>query len=241
MEQFKLIEDGYGQLRKVHLKKVFLFLLVMISSMLLFWYIATNGRHNEYSTFPSFLALILVFGGSLLCYTFLLVKRNEKIYHSYRLTFDNSTIKREQYNTPTIDILKEDVSEIYKNSKGYYTIKGNRTADTIFVTPQIEEYERIGNLLGDIKPIVTKNSEIHQKSNRILLIVLCITIAIPIIFQNSNFSIIISRLVFMGVIGYNLYEISRSKNINNSTKREMLIAMVAGLMAMSANIYQNLS
>ena len=165
------------------------------------------------------------------------IKSQKAIFNSYCLTFDNSRIRREQHNTPTISVLYSDVQEISQSADRSISIKGVSSKDIIFVPKQIEDYEKVEIVLNDIKTITTKNnSSIFTKARKLLPLLSGGSMA-SIYLVNDKIIVSISAIVLLIVLGYSFYEIRISKNIDNTTKRRVwwLIIVLASLLMVVYN------
>lgn len=228
MEQFKIKQDGFKEIRKAMLIKAIPISLLAAFGGLAISHFNTSGQQSDVNIFPFVIPIIL---GALAFGLFRGVKRQKEIFDSYVLTLDDNSITREQHNTPTITITKTDLKEIIKNSNGSFTIKGNSTLNVIGVPSQIDDYERLEKLLSEIGQISSKTSEpILQKFSG-LFAILTIGLMAAVYISKDKVIVGITGTVLLVVLGYSFFEIQRSKNIDSKTKKGMwwLILVTASI------------
>jgi hypothetical protein len=218
MEQFKIRQNGFKEIRKAILIKAIPILLLAAFGGLAISYFTTNGQPNDVNVFPFVIPIVLV---ALAFGLYRSVNRQKEIFDSYILTLDNNVITREQHNTPTITILNADLCEIIKNSNGSFTIKGNSSVNVIGVPSQIDEYEKLEKTLSEVRQISTKGSESFLQKFRGLLSVLTIGLMAAVYISNDKIIVGVSGTVLLVVLGYSFFEVQRSKNIDRKTKKGM--------------------
>ena len=228
MEQFKIKQDGFKEIRKAMLIKAIPISLLAALGGLVISHFNTCGQQSDVNVFPFVIPIIL---GVLAFGLFRGVKRQKEIFDSYVLTLDNNSITREQHNTPTITITKADLNEIIKNSNGSFTLKGNSTVNVIGVPSQIDDYERLEKLLSEIGQISFKTSEPFLQKFRGLLSILTIGLMATVYISKHKVIVGISGTVLLVFLGYSFFEIQRSKNIDSKTKKGMwwLILVTASI------------
>jgi len=148
------------------------------------------------------------------------MKQQQKIFNSYVLTIDEGYIIREQLNTPTISIAFYEISEIAKYSNGNLTIKGNSSINTIVAPVQIENFDRLEELLNSIKPILLKTKETLIIKYRGILPFLTIGLMIAVFVLKNKIIVGISGVILLTVLVYSFIEIQRSKNVDKKTKNK---------------------
>jgi hypothetical protein len=218
MQQFKIRQDGFKEIRKAILIKTIPISLLTAFGGLAASYFTTSGQQGDVNVFPFIIPIIL---GALAFGLYRGINRQKEIFDSYRLTLDNNGITREQHNTPTINISKADLSEIIKNPNGSFTIKGNSTVNVIGVPSQIDDYENLEISLAEIRQISTKNNEPFLQKFRALLSILVIGLMASVYISKDKIIVGISGTVLLVVLGYSFFEVQRSKNIDSKTKKGM--------------------
>lgn len=216
MEQFEIKKDAFKEIRKALLIKAIPNLLLAALFGFAIAYFSNNEQHSDVKTLPFAIPLIL---GLLAIGLYRGIKRQEMLFHSYRLILDNNSIIREQINTPTITISYSDIKEIIKNSNGSFTIKGSTTVNVIGVPSQIEDYEKLEKLLSEIKPITEKMHAPFLQKFRGLISILSLGSMAAVAISKDKLIVGVSGAVLLAVLGYSFFEIRRSKNIDNKTKR----------------------
>ncbi|MFY7826890.1 MAG: hypothetical protein ACOVQ4_07185 [Flectobacillus sp.] len=228
MEQFKIRQDGFKEIRNMMLLKATPISLIAAFGGLLLSHFNTNEQQSNVNVFPYVIPMIL---GALAFGLYRSINRQKEIFESYRLRIDDNGITREQLNTPTITIKSAEVSEIIKNSNGSFTIKGKSFVDIIGVPSQIDNYEKLEKALANIKQISTKNSEPYLQKFRGILSILLIGLMALVYISKDKIIVGISGTVLLAMLGYSVYEVQKSKNIDSKTKKGMwwLIFVIASL------------
>lgn len=228
MEQFKIRQDGFKEIRKAMLIKAIPISLLAAVGGLAISHFNTNVQQSDVNVFPIVVPIVL---GALTFGLYRGVNRQKEIFDSYRLTLDNNGITREQHNTPTITISNTDISEIIKNSNGSFTIKGNSSVNVIGVPSQIDDYEKLEKSLAQIRQISTKSSEPFLQKFRGLLSILTIGLMAAVYISKDKIIVGVSGTVLLAVMGYSFFEVQRSKNVDSKTKKGMwwLILVTASI------------
>ena len=228
MQQFKIRQDGFKEIRKAILIKTIPISLLTAFGGLAISHFTTSGLQGDVNVFPFIIPIIL---GALAFGLYRGINRQKEIFDSYRLTLDNNGITREQHNTPTINISKADLSEIIKNPNGSFTIKGNSTVNVIGVPSQIDDYENLEISLAEIRQISTKTNEPFLQKFRALLSILVIGLMASVYMSKDKIIVGISGTVLLVVLGYSFFEVQRSKNVDSKTKKGMwwLILVTASI------------
>ena len=237
MEQFEIRKDAFKEIRKALLIKAIPNLLLVALFGFAIAYFSNNKQHNDVKTLPFAMPLIL---GLLAIGLYRGIKRQETLFHSYRLILDNNSIIREQINTPTITISYLDIKEIIKNSNGSFTIKGKSSLNVIGVPSQIEDYEKLEKLISEIKPITEKMHAPFLQKFRGLISILTLGSMAAVAISNDKRIVGVSGTVILAILGYSFFEIRRSKNIDFKTKKIFWwIILVAA--SVSSILYYKLS
>lgn len=228
MEQFKIRQDGFKEIRKAMLIKAIPISLLAAFGGLAISHFNTSGQQSDVNVFPFVIPIVF---GALAFGLYPVVNRQKEIFDSYQLTLDNNGITREQHNTPTITISNTDVIEIIKNPNGSFTIKGNSSVSVIGVPSQIDDYEKLEKSLAEIRQISTKSSEPFLQKFRGLISILTIGLMAAVYISKDKIIVGVSGTVLLVVLGYSFFEVQRSKNVDSKTKKGMwwLILVVASI------------
>jgi len=148
MYQFEIRKDCIKEVRISILKKVIVCSLIVLG-------VISYKYFKDPNIYVLLLATTIMFGAIIWGYN-KAVERQMILYESFILTIDRQWIKREQYDTPEIVIKTSDISRIIKNRDGSYSIKGNLPGTRIEVPAQIEDFERLENLLSRTMQISKK-------------------------------------------------------------------------------------
>jgi len=233
MEQFKIRQNGFNEIRKGMLIKVVPILLLAAIVGIAISHFSSSGQESEVNIYPFLIPIVLLALGFGIYQG---IKRQKEIFESYRLIIDDNCIIREQCNTQTISISIADISEICKNSNGSLIIKGNSTVDVIVIPSQIDNFEKLEQLLSEMKCISNKDKKTFlQKYIGLFSILLPITTLglMAIVYLCEDKIIIsISGTLLLVILAFSFFEIHRNKNIDNKTKRGSwwLILVVTSIM-----------
>lgn len=229
MEQFKIKEGGFKEIRNAMLAKAIPVSLLAVAGGLAISHFNTNVQQSEINVFPFVIPIVL---GAFAFGLFRGIKRQKEIYESYVLTIDDNGIKREQLNTPTIAISKADLTEVIVNSNRSIIIKGNSSVNVILVPSQVDDYEKLVKALSEMRQISTTSSEPILQKYRVLLSILTIALMAAVYISKKKIIVGVSGTVLLTILGYSIFEIQRSKNVDLKTKREMwLVILVAASIA----------
>ena len=204
MEQFKIRQGGFKEIRKTMIIKAIPTLLLIACVGLAMGYFNPSVQQSDVNVLPFVIPLVL---GALAFGMYLGVNRQKKIFETYILTFDSSSITREQHNTPTISIPHAELSEIIKNPNGDFTIKGNSIVEVIGVPAQIDDYEKLERLLSGIKPILTKSNEPFLQKFRLLISILTVGLMAGVYISKDKMIVGVSGTVLLLILGYSFFEV----------------------------------
>jgi hypothetical protein len=230
IEQFKTKANSFDEIRKkVLIKAILSALIAVLGASIINYLNIGDGQPFLNIYIIGFILVVITFG------LYRGINRQKLIFNSFKLTLNGNNITREQHNTPIVSIPYSDITEIIKNSNDSFMIKGKSTLDLIIVPSQIEKYVELEKLLANIKPISTNTGKSFlQKFSGIIPI---FAIGLMVFFYVSDDKIIISicgTILLTGLL-YSLFEIQKSKNIDNKTKNGMwfllfVIASIVGVM-----------
>jgi len=233
MEQFNIRKGGFKEIRKEVLIYIISIMLIVAFGGIAITYFSSSGQESEVNVYPFVIPIILfVLGFGI----YRSISRQKEIFESYKLTIDNDTIIREQYNTQTITIAIADISEICKNSNGSFTIKGSSAINVINIPAQIDNYEKIEQLLSEIKLISYKNRKTYlQMLFAGLLSILIIGLMVVVYIIKDKIIVGICGTILLVILGFSILISQRNKNIDSKTKKGMwlsilVIASIIGVM-----------
>ncbi|MDB5250010.1 MAG: hypothetical protein JWQ40_4404 [Segetibacter sp.] len=217
MEKFILKSDAYRKMMKQSLIRTVPLLLVATFAGL---FIADhNSPHTQDEVnilpfvIPATLALVGygVYRG---------LKRQSEFLKSYSLTIDQNSITREQKDTPAIQFLVTDVSEIYKTSNGSFIIKASSTNDVIMVPVDVEKYSNIEALLNSIQPVQEHTPASFKPKYGMVLSLFSLALLLTVNLATNTILVAVSGTAFLSLMVWTLYTIHTSKNIDYRTKRK---------------------
>jgi len=170
--------------------------------------------------------MIVLFGGVFVFSIWNGLKRQKKLFESFKLIIDDEKITRERLNTPVIVIYRKDVQRIIKTSAGAFCIEGDSKLNAIGIPSQVDNYDLLEKTLNEIKPLTvrTKKTLLEQLTIPILFIV-------PLLFLGHFYltdkivSIVCGILVVL-VLGFSFYISVTNKNIDKRTKRVSYFSLI---------------
>ena len=101
MQQFKIRQDGFKEIKKQMLKKAIPLMLIALTVGIVIGTVNSKEKTKEINVLPfviPFCAVVIGFG------LYRCVNRQKGLFESYTLTFTNNLITREQLNTQIISI-----------------------------------------------------------------------------------------------------------------------------------------
>jgi hypothetical protein len=211
MHEFVISKEGLSKLKKALIKRILLF--TGITSLLVILVSVSISGAND--------GLVYIIGILIISIAYSVysnTKKQQAMFESYKLIITDDAITREQLNTPSITILKKDITEIVKSKNGSFGIVGPSKLNPIGIPAQLERIDELEILLHEIRSIT-----INKVAPLALWIQLGI-LALAGILLYGTFKVennIISGLAGLGAVSYLIYSyviIQRSKNIDRRTK-----------------------
>ena len=192
--------------------------------------INTKHDQNDVNVLPVMIpvvVLVLAFG------IYRGVNAQKLLFESYRLTITNNLITREQLNTPTISIYFNEIQEIVRYKNDSFTIRGNHTADVIFIPPQIGNRSRLELLLQQIQPIVDKANGSFMEKYRTLISLLAIGLMVCVYTVNNKIVVGLAGIILVAFMIWSFVQFRRDKNIDHRTRRTgwYLLLVIASVIA----------
>lgn len=217
MGSYKLREKGLKEIRNKMLLRAIPSLIIAAAVGI---YISTiNSNNNAVNVFPYVFPMIVASLASLGIGAYLGSKRQKALLESYILTFNDNKIVREQFNTPVISILFENIQEIAKNKNGSFTIKGKEKEDIIGIPVQIENYHSLENELEKIQPIVVKRSTPFLEKYQSLSGLVSAGLMLCVYTANNKIIVGLTGSAFIALMSWSFIRIRSNKNIDNKSKK----------------------
>lgn len=216
MRHFKIKRNGYAELSRTGSSKVATLLLFMLGWIFAIFYFQNDESADTPTVWPYVLAIMVLAVGIGL---YKGKKRQKYIWESYQITFDDASITRTQYNTPTITIAKGGVAKITKNVNGSFTLVGRSSTDIIGIPAQMEAYEALEQQLSEIMPISIQNSEPFLVKYLVLISALLMSLMGAVYFSTNKIIVATAGFILLAFLGYSIFEIRRNKNIDENTRK----------------------
>lgn len=222
MKEFRLRPNGFKEIRKKALVFTVPVLVLAAAAAVLITDISSRKDPDSINVLPFTIPVMLLIVGFRI---YRVLKKQRALLETYTLTITDTIIGREQANTPTIAIPLNDVRVIEKRKNGGFVVRGNKNRDIIYVPAQLERYDELEAALNGIQPVMTGNTEPRWKRIRLLVPLLLIPSLVVVFTAEGKFLVVLSGTAVLAVMGWSVYEGQRSKNIDRSSKRQMVWAI----------------
>ena len=234
-QQFKIKPNGFNEIRNAILLKTIPLVLISAFAGIALSYYSSIGKNDDINILPfliPFFIIIITLG------LFLGIKRQKLIFNSYTLSISNEMIIRYQMNTPTISMSVNEIKEIHKSKNGAFSIKGNSHLNIIYVPVQIENAEKLEEMLNNIKQIQVKiRTPFLQKYIMILPIITIGLFAAVYLSENKLVVGICGTFLIITLI-YSIIEIRRNKNIDYRVKKNLWFSILIILVILYKMFYK---
>jgi hypothetical protein len=214
MQQFRLSEKGYKQLRKKSLRVTIpLFIVILAAASLI-----TNGTSGNEDVGTSFFVIpfvAIILGFSL----YRGLGKQKELWMSYSVTISNDGITREQVNTRPLSISFMEIKEIIKSEKGNFTIKGAGRTDVILIPYWIDDHATLEQRLQTLAPITANTKDPWHLKYRLFLSLLLVAMMVAVYTSTNKILVGICGVLLTGFLAWSFYEIHTNKNLPDKTKR----------------------
>jgi len=232
MHQFITKKDGFREVRNkliVAMISVYVF-LILIGLYL----VATSKEEADNSWVFSMILLTLVLGFT----TYRNIKKQNRMFESFRLTITEDALIREQFNTPTITIPKDSVREITRTPSGIYRIIGNSKLNAIGIPAQIENRDELDHALSRIRPVITKSNWTPLVFLQLAAILSLLIGGCLGLLSEDRTIMTISGIAICSFLVYGFILIQRSQNFDRRMKRLSYLTIFPLLAIMAMVILQ---
>ncbi len=151
-QEFKIKENGFSEIKKPIILKITITLATILIVVL---GIKSKGFTTNIDTLLIVAPIVV---GIFSLIVFFAMKRVEKQFESFRLIMNNNEITREQLYIKKTIISINEIKSIFTNEREGITIKGesNLPQEMIIIPKQIEDFEKLKEILSEISPIKNK-------------------------------------------------------------------------------------
>ena len=222
MRNFKVRPEGFKEVKKKMIVR-FLIMGLLVVGIVIPISILTNKAKTTDLT-PLFL-FFFFYAGVMIYSLNRNIKKAKEQFLNYSLTLDENTITRYRPETPSVRLYHNEITTIAKTEDGGFVIKGKKPQDIILVPPQMEDYADLETALGQIKPFTLQSKSVLEKYP--LLSVLLIVVLMGVTYvSRSKILVALCGISFLGIMGWSLYKIQTSKNVDHRTKRASWIVLI---------------
>ena len=231
--EFQIKENGFAEIKKALIIKTIPVAILAAGTGLTISHINSNGQTTDVNVLLFLIPLVV---GALAFGLFKGINRQRELFESYKLIVNEYEIVREQNNTQTISIPRNEIKSIIKNPKGILTIVGNSYTDVIGVPSQINNSEKLEQVLSEIKPITYSNKKPLFEKYKGVLILIVLGLMATVFISTNKLLVGITGSILILFLGYSFYEVRRNKNIDKKTKNSMWWLLLV-LFSVIGNMY----
>jgi hypothetical protein len=237
MQHFVIKPNGFNEVRK-KLTRMMVVINSLIASIVIFLNYRNDATGDSSGTWPY---ILIGFG---IIYSFSVwnaMRRQKKIFESFRLTIGDESIVREQLYTPAITIEKQHVRDIVRYSTGQIVIDGGSKLNAIAVPSQIDNADELGRILSEIKPI----SEKTAKSWMPYVMLIGVLVGMLLMFvglgaENKFISVFCGAGICIAML-YGFVVIQKSKNVDKRIKWTSYIFLIPFISILAVTIMKLMS
>lgn len=216
LHQFRNTPERFSEIRNRLYSNTLPLLILAILGGAAITYL--NADHDESIILPIVITILL--GTVVIVFTLYSSLKQQRIwYDSYVLTFDDNSIHRDQDNLPKVIIPYSDVKEIIQTSSGAFVVKSISSKKTIVISAQIEEYEKVKELLSVIKDITEIKETNFSIKYGLILPLFVVLLLVFVYLSTDKILVAISGVILLSTIAYSFWSIQRNKNVDIKLKR----------------------
>lgn len=231
--EFQIKENGFAEIKKALIIKTIPVAILAAGTGLTISHINSNGQTTDVNVLLFLIPLVV---GALAFGLFKGINRQKELFESYKLIVNEYEIVREQNNTQTISIPRNEIKSIIKNPKGILTIVGSSNTDVIGVPSQINNSEKLEQILSEIKPITYSDKKPLFEKYKGVLILIVLGLMATVFISTNKLLVGITGSILILFLGYSFYEVRRNKNIDKKTKNSMWWLLLV-LFSVIGNMY----
>jgi hypothetical protein len=236
-KQFKIKPNGFQEVRRKYLQWLIPILILGVTVGLAISHVNGKKEEDDFSVLAYAIPLCV---GFIAFSVYSGLNKSKALFESFTLTLEPNSIIRDQLNTPVIHIYHSEVTDISRMKNGCILIKSQDKGNLIAIPPQIEKREELEAMLGAIKPI-SESPKLSLAQKYPVVLVLLVLLLIAGVFVTTNVLLVsIGGILLTGFFIWVLYEGSRSKNIDQKTKKGLWWIVVV-LLAVVARVIMILS
>lgn len=223
MEQFGIRENGYQDFLHQTRPKRYLTGLLMLVIVVGFFYTKDfNLPENKLQVIIALAIMVIVF----VIVKAKVDKQLRETFESLTISFDGQMITREQYDTPTITLLRTEINEIIQDQYGGFKIIGESRRDLIKIPAQINDNDNLWQLLNKIKPVVFKTQPLITPEEMGSAATVITPMAF-ILYTDNKEIIILSTIILVFAIIYEIIKAQQDRNLDYNGKRKKWLLLIS--------------
>lgn len=236
-EEFLPKENSFNEIKKAMIIKTIPVAILASGVGLTISHFNTNGQTSDINVLPFVIPIIVI---SLAFGLLKGINRQKDLFESYKLVVNESEIIRKQNNTQTITIPHHEVKSISRSPKGILTVLGNSNHEMIIIPAQINNIDKLEQILSQIKPINNYEQKPFNEKYKGLLIPLMLALMATTYISKNKLIVGISGTILILFLGYSFYEVQKNKNIDKKTKNGMWLLILV-VLSILGNMYFKLT
>lgn len=219
MQSFKIKEGGFDEIKKTMVLRLLrgVGISIGIGGVMAGLNYMNKGGDIKIILIP--FAMLILFSAYRV---FSEIGRQRLLFGSYTLTVIDNLIRREQLNTPIIEIDRNDIKAINKHPNGSFKITGKSDRDVIVIPAQVTGYDEIEQLLKDIMPISLDEKKSFTEKNKQLIGTFNVLLIFFLFAVQDKPTVIVISSIIIGSTLWSIAQVQRNKNIDYTTKRKSL-------------------
>jgi hypothetical protein len=229
-EEYKIRSGGFNEIKKQMIIRAVPIGLLALGAGLGISFFNPNSQDIQLDTLP---IVILIGLGALSFGLYKGINRQRILFESYKLTISENEMRREQFNTPTINLVFSDINSILKNTNGSLTVKGRTKLDIIGIPAQIDNLEQLEKSLNQIRTITQVNKTSVSQKYLIPFVIITLASMATVYISTNKILVGIAGTTVTVILVWSFIQTQRSKNIDSKTKKSsyftifVLISIIA--------------
>lgn len=217
IHHFHTQKERFNEVKKVLLFRSALFIVLAVPGGIAIGSFGSNGAEMDMSVF--FLTLPIALGAAGFG-VFAALKRQKKIFETFRLSLNSEEVIREAQEVPTFRMARSSIREIIKKKDGSFSIKGKSRMEIIEVPAQMQDYEDLERLLAEIRPITANDKLPFYQTiiGQILLSLFTLGLMATTYISDNKTIVLVSGTLIIGLMAYSFFEVQTNKNVDHRTK-----------------------
>jgi len=233
MKRYKNKPEGFSELRKQILSKTIPMMALIVLGSLAISYFSHDGFKEGLTVILAYTGLIAVV---LIFSTFRSIKQQQAVFNSFELAISDDYLLRKQQGLADKTIFFIDIETITETEKGFLGIKGATTDDSIFLSPYLDGYDEVKNILQGVKPInIQQTKSFLAKYQWVGVLAVCGLMA-AVYTSNNKIIVGISGVLLICFLVWGFYKTRTSSLVDQRIKSRAWMIWVV-ILSMALIVY----